>query len=481
MAILEERGLFWWDTGELPEQVIAPDPHVAGVLKIEDDGRTILELDGYFPNERGAAVVMEQRELAQDKRIQGVLRDSNKNVLLLNLTRSGGRFSTGALSYDRFLASYCLVSDARPVRDRKLKFKQIVISLDGFEEWLRLGGLKSLRGRRVITVKYTRSPRVRYQLDRGSLTIEYALGGQLSGAMFGASATMRPTAALTFRHTDAQTIEAISTEHQLLEDLFLLLTGTPYSLAWPELRVSRTESHTLYFMKVMPDTKEIPPKYHECVTNYVQLRSAFGSIWSRWKKSREELGPGIYFYLGARKRSTMYVEHRFVNLVWGLEAFHRRKSSTSLFSRLQAKIDRIVAQVALSKDRKWLEKKLENAHEPALEERLFQTLNAVPLGFETVRLRKFAADCARLRNDISHFGESRRGRSYNEFILDTAAKADALSTLYHMLLLNENGVDPKILKWWVFQGFKSFPIKHRFVETGLLDKGVLKRETKESG
>jgi hypothetical protein len=128
MAILEERGLFWWDTGKLPDNVIAPDPHIAGVLKTEDDGRTILELDGYFPNKHGAAVAMEQGDLAPDTRIQGVLRDSNRQVLLLNLIRSGGRFSTGALSYERFIASYCLVSAVGMVRDRKLKFKHIVIS-----------------------------------------------------------------------------------------------------------------------------------------------------------------------------------------------------------------------------------------------------------------------------------------------------------------------------------------------------------------
>jgi Apea-like HEPN len=287
---------------------------------------------------------------------------------------------------------------------------------------------------------------------------------------------MRAAASLTVRHTEAQSIEAVRIEYQLLEDLCLLLTGTPYLLKWPELRVGRRESHTLYFMKVVPDTNESPPKYHECVTNYIQLRAAFGSIWSQWKKSREELGPGVYFYIGARKRSKMYVEHRFVNLVWGLEAFHRKKSSDSSNQKLRQKLDRIISQVELPSDKKWLETRFKNAHEPVLGDRLFQTLSLVPIDLATDRLRSFAADCARLRNDISHFGEARHGRTYNEFITDTASKADALSTLYHMLLLHEIGVESKILKWWVFEGFKSFPIKHTFVKVGLLDKSTLEKE-----
>jgi hypothetical protein len=32
MAILEERGLFWWDIGKLKDNVLAPDSYVAGVL-----------------------------------------------------------------------------------------------------------------------------------------------------------------------------------------------------------------------------------------------------------------------------------------------------------------------------------------------------------------------------------------------------------------------------------------------------------------
>jgi hypothetical protein len=46
---------------------------VAGVLKIKDGGHAILELDGWFPNERRPAIVMDQSPLPSDKRIQGPL------------------------------------------------------------------------------------------------------------------------------------------------------------------------------------------------------------------------------------------------------------------------------------------------------------------------------------------------------------------------------------------------------------------------
>jgi ApeA N-terminal domain 1 len=473
MTILEERGLFWWDTGPLPDNILAPEERVAGVLKIEEDGRATLELDGWFPSQQGPAGVINQKPLPSDRRIQGRLRDSNKSVLLMKLQRDGGRFSTGGISFERFVASCCLVSNSGPLRDRALTFNQVEIPLEGLEEWLRLGGLKSSRGKRGVTVKYKRSPKKRYRLNDGTLSFDYALDGKMGGAFLGTSATMRVTASATRRFDKPQSIETIQTEHRLFEDLLLLLTGVVFALPWPEVRATKTESHSLYFWRALYDAKDEPPKYYDCVANYIQLREDLGAIWTAWKGIREELGPGVYLFLGASKRAQLYVEHRFVNLVWGLEAFHRRRQTLPKNTPIRTKIDRILGQVA-KKDRRWLASRLENADEPALSERLYQTLRSVPLNLEDNRLRTFATDCARLRNDISHFGESRQARTYGEFINDTNSKAEALSTIYHMLLLQELGVNQSILKAWVYEGQKSFGIKYHFVQAGLLDEDALK-------
>jgi hypothetical protein len=63
--------------------------------------------------------------------------------------------------------------------------------------------------------------------------------------------------------------------------------------------------------------------------------------------------------------------------------------------------------------------------------------------------------------------------SYNDFILDLESKGQALGNLYQALLLYEIGVDAKIIKAWLFDGFGSLPIKYHFVKAGLLDKRVL--------
>ena len=142
MAIFEERGLFWWADEAVPEKQFAPDSCVAGLLIIGDDGRTRLELDGYFPSKHGPMTPMMRRGQLIDKDIQGLLKTSNKRVLLSGLTGGGGQFSTNGLSYERYIAGQCLVADGFAKPPATCAFKELIVPLAGFEEWLRLAAIK---------------------------------------------------------------------------------------------------------------------------------------------------------------------------------------------------------------------------------------------------------------------------------------------------------------------------------------------------
>jgi ApeA N-terminal domain 1 len=168
MAIFEERGLFWWADEAVPEKQFAPDSCVAGLLIIGDDGQTRLELDGYFPSKHGPMTPMMRHGQLIDKDIQGLLKTSNKRVLLNGLTGGGGQFSANGLSYERYIAGQCLVADgfAKPPATRA--FKEIIVPLAGFEEWLRLAAIKVTSSNRMVSVKYKRPKDAVYPTADGS-------------------------------------------------------------------------------------------------------------------------------------------------------------------------------------------------------------------------------------------------------------------------------------------------------------------------
>lgn len=474
MAILEERGLFWWGDEAVPARQFAPDSSVPGLLKIDDDGRTSLELDGFLPNKHGPMAAMVRADISESKTIHGILKGSGKRVFLIGLITSGGRFTSNGISYERYSAMNCLVADGPfPNAKKELRFRELEVPLHGFEGWLRLSAVKVARSKRMISAKYKKPKDAVYSVMGGRLSLKFNVAGNTSATPFGDEFSVKEMASLSLRFKSLPTLDYIKTQYGLIEDLLILLTDSDYCMDWPWLSINKNFRCRLYFLRLRSKEGDTPPKFFECCTNFVQLRNEFGSIWSNWKEMREAFGPGVYLYLGTRRGIKLYVEHRFVNLIWGIEAFHRKKKPATPADALVQKIDRIIGQVQLKKDKDWLAKKLANAHEPSLGERIFDVFVALPLDIDHSRLRSFADACAQKRNDISHYGGEHRGAAYSDFVKDLANKNAALSTLYHALLLHEIGVSAKIIKSWMYEGFTSHQHKHYFVQVGLLDKSSL--------
>jgi hypothetical protein len=61
---------------------------------------------------------------------------------------------------------------------------------------------------------------------------------------------------------------------------------------------------------------------------------------------------------------------------------------------------------------------------------------------------------------------------------DVSKKNEALSIIYHMIILHEIGIDENMIREWLYT--RSFSAKPYLVEAGLLDRGVLKPATPSS-
>ncbi|TAL56246.1 HEPN domain-containing protein [Pandoraea sp.] len=471
--LLEERGFFWWHDDPLPANQFAADSCVVGTLTIEENGAAYLELDGYFAGSEGGPMAIfaaQGQQFSLEKAIQGKLKASDKNVLLLGLRRRGGRFNSNGISHEGFAASHCLVTDGSfPPATRPLRFSALEVKLTGLEEWLRLGNIEVKRARRRISAKHQVPSADIHELDDGTLTMRYDISGPWTGKLVRRmdKLNLSESANLRFKPKRARTLLEMRDEYARLQELFILLTGTTFSLEWPLLIIGKT-AYRYYYDGFERSTKA--PTWDECWVNYIQVKSNFGAIVTALRRKREEFGPGFYLYLGIRRGMKMYVEHRFVNMIWGLESFHRRKNKDKAKkTKLDAKIQRILDQVSGSDDKRWLEGQLKHAGEPSLKERLMDVLSALPLAFERTRMEVFCKSCADRRNDMSHFGGQREGSDYREFAVDLVKKSEALAYLYHAVLLHEIGVDATLIKASLLEnGPNASRSKYAFREVGLL-------------
>ena len=292
--ICRERGLFWWADEQVPRSQFAPNNAIFGELYIDAEGRTTLDLDGALTTEARAkpALLLSDDPNLRGRWVRGKLKDTNRHVLFMILSRRNVRFATSNLSLEGFLASHCLVSEQEfPRRWREPFFSSIEVDLKGFEEWLRLGSIRSKRSKIALHVTYRHPKRIDYRIDGGTLSIVYDLFGPLFGDSRNDTLHLREAASLLLKQDEPVTITQAVAHHRLLQDLFVLLTDSTYDLDWPTLVTRRGQRCIMYFQRII--SKGAAPRYFESPTNFAQLKDSFGKVFLTWRAKRESLGPAL--------------------------------------------------------------------------------------------------------------------------------------------------------------------------------------------
>lgn len=392
-----------------------------------------------MPSDEGAwAVLSRDPNELKDKSIEGKFIDGGKSVLLLDLMRHGGSFRSNNLSQDGYRSTCCLISDVMfPTINKETLFRTLKIDLSGYEGWLRLGSVKSTRTESTISIQYNENDAVNFQMDEGALSIVYDILGPIMGYHQDDQLSLKEKAFLVFRPQAPMTLDKMRQQFRSLEDLFIILTDSDYCFLWPSVQLETggaVYEFQWYSFRNIGAVK--PPDRHGSLTNFVRIRDSFGQIVSNWLRKREQYGPGFYLYLGVRRNRQLYTEHFFVNLIWGLEALHRKSMIGFADAVIEKRVARIIEGVENIDDKKWLKKKLKFAHEPNLADRLSTVINGGPIKIERKCLLIFVNRCAEIRNDISHFGEQRSKGSREEYMQEVYQKARALSILCHAIILD---------------------------------------------
>jgi hypothetical protein len=467
----KESGYFWWRNEPVPEDDVVPESAVAGDLIITDDGQISLELHGYLPSADHpmSRIFVGSGNSCPD--IEGRLKNSSEHVLLMDVFTRGGKASFGGISYENYGATSCLIgSKPLPIAKGEIKFDSLSIPLTGFEDWLGLSSIESTRTTKKLVATHKTQKNLKYTLDYGSaISIEFDLFGPMFGKQKNHEINITEKINLKYLPKSKKTPSELRKYFFSISDLFLILTGSDYSMEWPSLIVGRTKksikSYKFYFLRSR--NSAAPPARHNCWLTFPIIQDNFGQLFQQWQIKREELGPGMSLYLGTRRGVELYVEHRFVNLIWGLESLHRTLNKDAPPTKLELKAQRIIEQIKLAKDRKWLEGKLEHSAEPSLAERLIECIKLLPLNFPAESVRNFCNECADKRNDISHFGGQRAPGSYGDFLEKIYSLNNALNNIYPAILLKLCGVNDSLLLNMLSTGQMASRIKYSLNEVGL--------------
>ena len=486
---LKERGFFWWfNEPNLPARSL--ETSIPGLLTIMDDGRITLQADGSLCLKDEYQSSSEDRWLPESRRVAGVLASSERHdsfVLLEGLLRTDWSFPHESPQQQEFVAQLCTSRNSPFPDDYSTKlFTELRIELDGFEDWL---GLESImvdreysQGEKVNVHVTYKEWKLEYPIPEGTILIESVTTGvplfSFSRDIPSRIAEFRQYYYLIFKPdspSDAANLRHIYTK---TEELLALLTGTYSRLRWPILTTQEEELptwNTLHFFRGTSSGE--PISRSSAWVPFSRVRDAFGGLFKNWLARSESFGSAYYLYTSSLRSPHHYAEHRFVNLIWCVEALHRKwlgEPETS--DRVAKERERVKTILSAfpdgSEDRKWLEKKLKYAHELSLEARILECLRELPLTFGKSEIEKFSKACADRRNDISHHGGPREDADYGSFQSDISQLADALDHLYHALLLHQIGVDTAILLKAMTDSIVSIRVKAALQNVGISIKSA---------
>lgn len=473
---LKDRGFFWWfDESNHPAN--SKQTSVSALLTISDDGQITLDVDGTLCRKDEFGHWTETRILLESRRIAGQLVSGGEYILLEGLERTDFAFADESPQQQQFTAQMCTRRGTPfPKEYGPDNFVALRVELTGFEDWLELDSFvvdrEYVSDKKVQLRVSCNEPELKYPTLGGSISIEsVTTGAPLLGFdsdYHARDVHLRQHHYLVFVPDSPSSISRLRHTYIRIEELLALLVGSYTRAAWPIL-VSKEEPfdewNTLHFHRMGPSGQSI--NRSSIWVPFAKVRRVFGDLFWKWIEGSESLGAGYYLYVSSLRNAHFYVEDRFVNLVWGVEALHRKCLPESEAARCATERERVQRILDLlpegSEDRKWLSGKLSNAHEPSLRERILQCLGQLPFTFGDGELAKFAKACASRRNDISHFGGPRENADYEAFGAEIFNLAGALGHLVHALILHHIGIDSAT----ILEVMTHSSVSHRIIEASL--------------
>jgi len=431
---LSERGYFWLEGATLTPEQNVPENAVSGLLTIGPDGTSTLELDdllvgpqAYIPDSRPCELI-----------IIGLLKGAASYVRLEHAWHKNMRLGGQTPSSESFSASTFLAGCA-PIAGSSSEpcCASIRISLAGFESWLGLGAPQIRRTRMGLVAGYKQPEAHLYKLMDATLEMRTDLISKFDRR---ATVTLTQCGELIYTPHKPVTLDGVKNIVARIEDLFVLLTNFERSMGQPQIQiVGQTEWGDLHFSQIVRSSEDLD--FLECWITFPQIAENFGAIVDLWFSRHSEFGPAFHLYLGNRRGVRLYEEHRFVNLIWGLESFHRRATDPS--------------------------GTLKRNQEPSLETRISDNFLGLPIDLTKDQLHAFAKKCADRRNDISHFGGLRTQTPYDGLVLELRSLSDALDPLYHACILQKIGVSDEHIRWTFCRASGGFKVRHALRNVGL--------------
>lgn len=436
----------WW----LPE---TPEDKVPGTLEFSPHSGATLSVVGSL-KEPGDHITARQREMMESERILG-FSSNDKPITLWSCWESNKVNTATGFTKTSFHADIALVgAHVKGMKD--IRFKKMLAEYQNLDQWAGISGLtlKRLNEDKAhrIVIEYNQPAPIVASVARAQIRLEFRPQFREDSGPI-EEASIRQKALISFEYIESKHFEECSKMLRQFKNFLTLGVGEPVQLLALRGVVEKDEEPLveIYYKPTgaKGSGKKMPPA--RMLFTLDDLQENFSHTLSNWFEKAETLGPVHDQYFSTAYGSPAYLDDRFLSMVQGVEAYHRRALATTELSedeheqRLQEIFDS-----APDAHKDWLRNKLAYSNEPNLRKRLKEILHQNPeimkfiFGTNAKKRKIFINKVVDTRNYLTHFDKSKEQAAAVGSELSIITRR--LTAVLEACLLHDTGFDKDSLK-----------------------------------
>ncbi|MBC7936368.1 MAG: hypothetical protein H7Y86_13540 [Rhizobacter sp.] len=323
-------------------------------------------------------------------------------------------------------------------------FSLVEFKVTFLDIWLDVGGFKSFdKIENPYSVSLTYELPETIQLFKNDL-IEISIIFNYYAPSFKPTheCNIRQECLIQIKHKQTFNLEELWTYINVIKSFFTLAYFSEVNIENVML-VKDEISLNLKYLNRNPSELDTKRHRRHFLFEYNEIKTSLATVFEKWFNICDQLEPVISLLLEVFKEGSKMNENYFLNIMYGIESFHRRLRSNA--KRPQVEFDQIIKDILESSPtghQEWLKEKLAFANEPSLKERLeilFSEVSPSILSHLFPQHEKLIIQAKNTRNYFTHYSSSLKKKALDG--KELYHLSERLKLLLLVLLLKETGFD----------------------------------------
>jgi len=314
---IEYKGIWW-----LPDN---PQKRISGTLRFAPGKGAILDLTGSFKD------IKDMNKLFKPEIILGTSAEG-KNITLYKCIEVKSTLSIPGLLTSSFDATVVFVG-AHFQRGEEIKFKRLSIHYSYLDEWVNISGFDISQGEEEISIKYKLPQPIQTVIGDYKISIDFKRIGPKQ-SIVQKEASVKQRAYITIEPLQEKPFEEYDKINYHIQNFLSLgITKPVYPLAIEGMTEVNKQIigdkpyyppvQIFYKLPGIPESSKTLLPYNMLFT-FKDISNRFEAFLRNWFEKRSLLKPVYDLYFGTLYNPRMYLEHRFLSLIQGIESFHQR-------------------------------------------------------------------------------------------------------------------------------------------------------------